>query len=434
MTNNKRSIGLSGAISIGIGGMVGGGIFAVLGEAVSLAHGATAVAFGVAGLVALLTAYSYTKFSVRYQNRGGTVYFVNQSFGNNLLSGTVNLMLWLSYLVTISLYAVAFASYGQTFFSANDSFWLKHELITLAILLPALINYISVSFVEKSETLFVFIKLALLVLIIVTGASFVDTERMSPAHWGDSLSIVIAGMVIFVAYEGFELIANSAEDIKSPEKNLPRAFYGSVIIVILLYVAIAIITVGTVPEDKLMQAKDYALAVAAKPALGQLGFTLVSVAALLATFSAINATIYGNSRLGFRLAKDGELPQKLAREEHNIPTTGIVVTMLLSIVLANSIDLDEIAIIGSASFLLIFFIINMAAFKLNAEIAASKLVTLLASLVSGAALLTLLFHTYAKNTQAIIVFASFILISLLFELSYGKLIRKTFLQVSKKGA
>ncbi len=431
MINNKRTIGLFGAISIGIGGMVGGGIFAVLGEAVSLAHGATAVAFFVAGLVAILTAYSYTKFSVRYQNRGGTVFFVNQAFGNNLLSGTVNLMLWLSYLVTISLYAVAFASYGQTFFSANDSIWLKHELITIAILLPALINYISVSFVEKSETIFVFIKLALLVLIIVTGASYVDSERMSPAHWGDSLSIVIAGMVIFVAYEGFELIANSAEDIKQPEKNLPRAFYGSVIIVILLYVAIAIITVGTVPEDKLMQAKDYALAVAAKPALGQLGFTLVSIAALLATFSAINATIYGNSRLGFRLAKDGELPQKLADEKHSIPTTGIVVTMLLSIIMANSINLSEIAIIGSASFLLIFFIINVAAFKLDGEIGANKFVTLLASLVSGAALLTLLFHTYSKNTKAIIVFVSFIIISLLFELTYGKLVRKTFLHASE---
>jgi len=428
MKKNKQTIGLSGAISIGIGGMVGGGIFAVLGEAVSLAHGATAVAFFVAGLVALLTAYSYTKFSVRYQNRGGTVYYINQAFGNNLLSGTVNLMLWLSYLVTISLYAVAFASYGQTFFSPTDSIWLKHGLITIAILLPALINTISVSFVEKSETIFVFIKLVLLLLIIITGASYVDPNRMSPAHWGDSFSIVVAGMVIFVAYEGFELIANSAEDIKQPKKNLPRAFYGSVIIVILLYIAIAIITVGTVPEDQLMQAKDYALAVAAKPALGQLGFTLVSVAALLATFSAINATIYGNSRLGFRLAKDGELPQKLAKEERSIPTTGIVVTMLLSIIMANSIDLSEIAIIGSASFLLIFFIINIAAFKQSEIIKANKLMTLVAIIVSGVALITLLIHTHEKNTQAILVFLSFIIIAFVFELTYGKLVRKKFIQ------
>ena len=427
MNKNKRTIGLYGAISIGIGGMVGGGIFAVLGEAVSLAHGATAVAFFFAGIVALLTAYSYAKLSVTYQNRGGTVYFIDKAFGNNLLSGTANLMLWLSYLVTISLYAVAFASYGQTFFKGTawgDSNLLKHGLITLAIFLPATINYISVSFVEKSETLFVVIKLVLLVLIVVTGASFVDVQRFSPEHWSNSFSIIVAGMIIFVAYEGFELIANAAEEIKQPERNLPRAFYGSVIIVIFLYIFIALITVGTVPEDQLMKAQDYALAVAAEPALGKVGFTLVSVAALLATFSAINATIYGNARLGFRLAKEGELPKILERESRQIPTVGIIVTMVLSMLLANSVDLTEIAIIGSGSFLLIFFIVNIGAYRLSKQIRGNKIILLFASIVSGAALLTLLIHTYSSNTKAIVIFFSFILISLVFELTYGKWVRR----------
>ncbi len=429
MDQSQRSIGVLGATAIGIGGMVGGGIFAILGEAVSLAHGATGLAFLFGGVIALLTAYSYAKLSVKYQNRGGTVYFVNKAFGISLLSSTVNLMLWLSYLVTISLYAVAFASYGQTFFtgtSLGKQPWLNHALISLAILLPALINYISVSFVEKSETTIVVLKLILLTLIIVTGASYVDTTRVSPAHWGDSLSILVAGMIIFVAFEGFELIANAAEEIKAPEKNLPRAFYASAILVILLYILIAVITVGTVPEDKLMAAKDYALAVAAEPALGKAGFTIVSIAALLATFSAINATIYGNSRLGFILAKEGELPAELKIQKHQIPTVGIVVTMLLSLILANTIDLTEIAIIGSGSFLLIFFIINIGAFKLRAEIAANSIILFLASLVSGVALITLLFHTYASNTRAILIFLAFILVSFLFELTYGRLVRKTF--------
>ena len=423
---SNRSISLLGAMAIGIGGMVGGGIFAVLGEAVSLAHGATAIAFPVAGVVALLTAYAYAKLSVAYQSRGGTVHFVDVAFGSNLFSGTVNLMLWLSYLVTISLYAVAFASYGKTFFGDNDSPYLMHSLISIAILLPAIINYLSVSFVEKSETVFVVLKLILLLLIIVTGASYVDTTRLSPSQWGDSSSIVIAGMIIFVAYEGFELIANAAEDIKNPNINLPKAFYGSVILVIVLYVLIAIITVGTVSENNLMAAKEYALAVAAKPALGQIGFTLVSIAALLATFSAINATIYGNSRLGFILAKEGELPKGLAKEKRNIPTTGVIVTMLLSLLMANSIDLTEIAIIGSGSFLLIFFIVNLGALRLSKKINANPLILVLACLVSGAALITLLIHTYSTNTKAVSIFFTFIIIAFLFELSYGKLVRKKF--------
>jgi len=424
MNEKSRTIGLFGAIAVGIGGMVGGGIFAVLGEAVSLAHGATAIAFFFAGIVALLTSYSYAKLSVTYQNRGGTVIFIDNAFGHNLLSGTVNLMLWLSYLVTISLYAVAFASYAQTFFPDNITSLLRHFLISLAILLPVIINLISASFVSKSETLIVIIKITLLVLIIVASASYVDIERLSPAHWGSSFSIVVAGMVIFVAYEGFELIANAAEDIKKPKSNLPKAFYGSVLLVILLYVLIAVITVGTVSENQLLMAKDYALAVAAKPALGQTGFTIVTISAILATVSAINATIFGNSRLGYILAKEGELPEILEKENRDIPILGVILTASLSLIMANSINLSEIAIIGSASFLLIFFIVNMAALKLHKTIKANKTIVLIASLVSCAALLTLLVHTFTNNLIAIGIFLSFICISVLFELIYGKIVRK----------
>ncbi len=430
MSQKTRTVGVLGAISIGIGGMVGGGIFAVLGEAVSFAHGATAVAFLFAGLVALLTSYSYAKLSVKYQSRGGTVVFVDSAFSHNLLSGSINFMLWLSYLVTISLYAVAFASYAQTFFYNHTSLWLRHVLISLAILLPLLINLLKASFVSKSETVIVLIKIVLLILIIVSGAFFVNTERLSPTKWGSSFSIIVAGMIIFVAYEGFELIANAAEDIKNPVKNLPKAFYGSILIVVLLYVLIAVITVGTVPESELLKAKDYALAVAAKPALGQLGFVIVSIAALLATFSAINATIYGNARLSYIIAKEGELPKMLDTERKNIPEMGVIITAFLSMVIANSVDLTEIAIIGSASFLLIFFIVNVSAFRLHKEINANIWIILIACLASGAALITLLIHTFSRNKRAILVFLSFVSISILFELIYGKMIRGHFFRRS----
>jgi len=232
-------------------------------------------------------------------------------------------------------------------------------------------------------------------------------------------------MIIFVAYEGFELIANSAEDIKNPDKNLPRAFYASVIIVILLYVLISIITVGCVSEDILMQAKDYALAAAAKPSLGHMGFVLVASAALLSTFSAINATIYGNARLGYIIAKDGKLPRTLMQEDKRtgVPFRGVLYTTLFSILLANSINLTEIAIIGSAGFLLIFFLVNISAYRLAQEVQASKFIVIFSSILTFIALATLLFHTYISNPHAVIIFILFIVISILFELIYGRYFR-----------
>ena len=110
MKPTNKKIGLLEAMSIGIGGMVGGGIFAVLGLAVSLSKGATPLAFLLAGLLALITSYSYIKLSLAYPDRGGTVKFINQGFGKTLFSGALNNLLWVSYIIMLSLYASAFGS------------------------------------------------------------------------------------------------------------------------------------------------------------------------------------------------------------------------------------------------------------------------------------------------------------------------------------
>ena len=105
---DDSKIGLLEAVSIGIGGMVGGGIFAVLGLAVSLAKGATSAAFLIAGALALITAYSYSRLSVAYPDKGGTVRFVNEGFGRTVFSGGINNLLWISYIIMLAHYASAF--------------------------------------------------------------------------------------------------------------------------------------------------------------------------------------------------------------------------------------------------------------------------------------------------------------------------------------
>lgn len=414
-------ISLFGAVSIGIGGMVGGGIFAVLGEAVMLAHGATPFAFIIAGIVALFSAYAYAKLSVVYQSEGGTVTFIDNAFGSNTFSGAISVMLWFNYLITISLYATAFGSYAQTFFSASPL--LYHTLVSAAIIVAALINSVSATFVSRSEGTLVAIKVLLLLTIIVVSVRFVNSDAIAMTAVSPS-QMVMAGMVIFVAYEGFELIANAAKDINNPVKNLPRALYISVSVVIALYIAIAIVTVGTVDEATLVHAKDYALAEAAKPALGHVGFVLVAIAAMISTFSAINATIYGNARLSFVIAKEGELPSFLLQLHHSIPINSIVATTVLSLLLANTIALNSIAIIGSAGFLLIFLLVSLSAFKLRQEINANATVLVVGMLLCAMSLVALLYHAASDSLVSLVLFISFIVVSLLFELLYGKYRRR----------
>lgn len=224
--------------------------------------------------------------------------------------------------------------------------------------------------------------------------------------------------MIFVAYEGFELISNAAADVKNPSVTLPRAFYLSVIIVVILYVIISMITVGTLSESTIQASKDFALAEAARPALGSFGFKLVAVAALLATLSAINATLYGNARLGFLLAKERELPEPLEKKVWGDSYLGIVIVGAITLIMANTIDLNAISIIASAGFLLIFTAVNLAAYKLYAEIGGNKLVYLLGFLLSGAALILLLVTTWESSPHAVIIFIGFIGLSLGFEFVY----------------
>lgn len=421
MSNDRKgSIGLYGAIAIGIGGMVGGGIFAVLGLAVSMAHGATPVAFAIAGAIAMLTAFSYAKLSVAFPSQGGTVVFLDRAFGHDSIVGGLNFVLWLSYLVTMSLYATAFESYAKTFFPVGlQTPWLHHGLISIAIIIPVIINLFGAELISKSETFIVVLKLILLGIVISSGAMFIEPVRLAVSNWAPMSAVIPAGMVIFVAYEGFELISNAAEDVSNPSVTLPRAYYSSVGIVVVLYILVAILTVGVVPENLIASSKDYVLAEAARPALGQFGFYLVGVAAMLATISAINATIYGNARLGFILAKDKELPEFMERKVWDQPF-GVLVVGSITLCMANLLDIESISIIASAGFLLIFAAVNLAGAKLAPTIHARRLPMLVGSVVCFAVLCILLWRSATDNPKACAAFFAVLVCAFLFEFFLAK--------------
>jgi amino acid transporter len=359
-TRDRDKLGYWEVTSIGVGGMVGGGIFAVLGLSVSLTGGGAPLAFLIAGIVALVTSYSYARLSVTYPSQGGTVAFLDRAFGPGLLTGSANILLWLSYIVMLSLYAYAFGSYGASLFpEATQLFW-KHVLITGTILLITGLNLLSARLIGEAEDWIVLVKLAILILFISLGMPGIVSDRLTPAAWAPPLNLIAGGMIIFLAYEGFELIANTARDVRNPAKILPRSYYSCVGFVIVLYVLVAVVTVGTLPVADIVGAKDYALAEAARPLLGNAGFLLIAVAAMLSTASAINATLYGAARLSYVIAKDGELPESLERKAWGRPIEGLLITSAATLLIANLIDLSSMSMMGSAGFLLIFAAVNAA--------------------------------------------------------------------------
>ena len=421
---SDKQIDLKGALAIGIGGMVGGGIFAVLGLAISLAKGATPVAFLIAGIIAIFTAYSYSKLSLAYPDTGGTVRFINEGFGKGVLSGGLNNLLWISYIIMLALYASAFGSYAPNLITiTGDTTIDTHICISAVIIIATIINYASAKLVSAIESYAVIIKLIILLGFIAVGIygmnSSTNLEQLDPSNWEGTFQIITGGMVIFVAYEGFELIANAVSDLKDPEKNIPRAYMISVLFVVALYITIAIITVGSLPFDQIKEAKDYVLSEVAKPTLGQAGFTIMTIAALISTFSAINATLYGGARVSYKVAEDDELPHEFTFKFWNHPI-GLLIIAVATLLLANLAPLESISTSGSAGFLLLFAVVNYIAFKQHKKLNANKIITLLGTILCVVAFVMLIIQQSQSSLSGVIIIAAIIATCFIMEYWYKK--------------
>ncbi|MBN2017550.1 MAG: amino acid permease [Candidatus Cloacimonetes bacterium] len=425
--SNGSYLGFWAIVAIGVGGMVGGGIFAVLGLAVQLAHGGTPVAFGLAGLVALVTTYSYSKLSVTYPSEGGTVEFINQAFKPGFFTGGMNVLLWISYVVMLSLYSYAFGSYASTFFPEAIQTLMKHVCISGVIVIFMFLNVIGSKAVGRAETWIVGIKIVILLFFTVMGFSTIKAANFMPSQWVSTIPLIAGGMIIFVAYEGFELIANTANQVKHRAKTIPRAYFTAVIFVIILYIVIGMITVGNITNlAEVAKYRDYILAEVAKPFLGQFGFVLITIAALLATASAVNATLYGSSRVSYIIAKDGELPNVLEKKvwgKQNME--GLFITAGVTLLVANFFDLSSISTMGSAGFLLIFAFVNISNVMLAKSTNSKKFISLIGAIVCFIALFALVWQTAITMPSNIWVLVIMLGLSFLIEFVYKSITGKS---------
>lgn len=421
-TNSETGgkVGFWEATAIGIGGMVGGGIFAVLGLAVDLARGGAPIAFLVAGVVALVTSYSYARLSVTYPSQGGTVAFLDRAFGPGLMTGSANILLLISYMVMMSLYSYAFGSYGASLLPASWQAVGKHLLTSGIIIVMTGLNLLSARLIGEAEDWIVLIKLAILTVFIGAGIPNVDPAKLEPSAWAAPLSLVSGGMIIFLAYEGFELIANTAGDVRTPARTLPRAFYTAVGSVIVLYFLVATVAVGCLPVASIVNARDYALAEAARPFLGGAGFVLIAAAAMLSTGSAINATLYGAARLSYVIAKDGELPEALERKVWGEPIEGLLITAGVTLLIANLVDLSNLSTMGSAGFLLIFAVVNAANAVLARETGSRIWVSLLGVMLCLGALGSLVWQTARKAPNHVWVLVTMVVVAFVTEFFYRR--------------
>jgi amino acid transporter len=382
-TPAPRGLGLPAAVSIGVGGMIGAGIFSILGVVAGVSGTALPVSFVLGGAVATLAAYSYLKLGVRYPSVGGASQFLVEEYGDGLRSGALNIFQYFAYIIAIALYARGFAGYATTFFPNSTTAWLDEAFAVGIVVLFTLVNFLGSRIMGQAETAIVAIKVGVLVLFIAAGIFFVEPDRLAPSGWGEPQNLLFGAGILFIGYEGFGLITNAAGEMTNPRRELPRAMYLAVGIVIVIYVLVAIVVIGNLSISALKAAEDSALAEAARPFLGQFGFTLIAIAALLSTSSAVNATLFGAANVSYQVAKDGELPQSFTRKVWSRNSEGLFITAALVIVFVMLFDLGPIAMMGSAAFLIVYAAVTFGHLRIRRETGArpaiiwASLVTLL---------------------------------------------------------
>lgn len=418
-------ISLPAAISIGIGGMIGAGIFSILGVVAKASGAAMWISFLIGGIVALFSTYSYAKLGAKFPSAGGAVQFLVEGWGEGPISGSFNIFMWVGYTISIALYAQGFAAYFVTFFTDTPSILLLKSIASTIVILFTGLNLLGAGSVGKAEFFIVVVKVTILVFFAALGLFFLDGENLSPKHWNSIEHIFFGAGVLFIGYEGFGLITNTAANMVDPKKNLPKALYLSVFIVIAIYIAVSIAVIGNLSISEINASGDDALAVAAKPFLGKLGFKLMAIAALFSTASAINATLFGAANVSYMIARDGELPATFARTEWKNATGGLLITAFLVIIFIIFFDLSGIAMMGSGAFLLIYAAVNAGHLRILNKTGANKALVIISLMLCLVMFLILEIYTYEKSPFALYTMLALLVASFIGERIYRRLREKT---------
>jgi amino acid transporter len=415
----QRFLSTREAAFIGVGAMVGAGIFALLGAAGEVAGAAVWLSFLLAGAIAILQGYSFAKLGAKYPTAGGLLEYVAKGFGDGHFTG---ITAWLTYsanAIVTAMCAVSFGSYASALFAGENAVWIK-LFAALIIIVMTVVNIVGSRLVANAQTVIVYVVLGILTLFAVVTLVNIHPQLLAPSGYPPLQDIVSSVALTFFAFLGFGIITFTAKDLARPSRQLPRAMYLALGIATVIYVAISLGVFGTLTVEEVIASGGTALAVAAKPTLGNAGYVLMSITALFATAGATNGGLYPATGLSDRLAETGQFPGLMARRLGGRASSGLLIAAAACLVLALFFNLDAIASIGSAVALLIFTLITAAHFRVRTETGANVVILAAAILAAGVVLLTFVFTTLIHEPTSIVALLVILVLSVALDFGWKR--------------
>lgn len=374
-----------GAVSMGTGVMIGAGIFAITGQMAEAAGEWFPWAFLVAGLVAGLTSYTYVKMSQRYPSAGGIAMFLEKAYGKSPMTGTCALLMYVSMVINESLVARTFGTYTLQLFDVSDnSVWVP-VLGSGLVVLAFLINLIGNKYIQTLSFVTALLKVGGLLALAAgglwaTGFSF-ESVSVQPSET-ETMGFIAAVALGILGYKGFTTITNSGGELKKAEKNVGRAIIISLSICLCIYLLVAFAVAGNLDIDRIIEAKNYALAEGARPAFGNWGVWLTVGVAIIATVSGIIASVFAVSRMLAMLSEMKIVPHSHFGMPGDIQKHTLVYTAVLALVLTIFFDLSRIASLGAVFYIVMDIAVHYGVLRhLRKEVGGNAVVLVLAILL-----------------------------------------------------
>jgi amino acid transporter len=396
-TPKEGAIGVAGAAAIGVGGMMGAGLYTLVGLATTTTGVWLPLAFLVGGLVALFSVYSYAKLGVRYPSRGGAAQFLVETFGDGVMAGGLNIFQYLGWVVAMSLYATGFAGYAGDLLGGDLPSWSGKAIAVGIILAMMLVNFVGSRLVSRAETAIIVFELVILVAFVVAGVTKAKVPELTFSSGMGPLGILFGAGLLYVTYEGFGVMTNTTGQMSDPRRQLPRAMYAALGLVMVVYLVVSTVIVLTMSVPAIEANAGHALAEAGRAALGRVGFVAIGVAALVATASAVNATMFGDANLAFQVAKDGELPARFERRVWLSGGVGLLITAGLTIIFVLVFPLSAVGQMASLAFLIVYGMVSVGHLRVRRETGARRSMLLAAVALNAALFLLLLGYSIAKS-------------------------------------
>lgn len=355
--NSTGKLGPVSVFALAAGGMVGGGIYVALGVVIQASAQWAWLAFLIAGIVAVTSAYSYSRLSVQANRSGGAFEFLEE-MNQKGLAGTLSWLLLAGYVLTIALYAYAFGQYVSYAFGGSEL--VTKGLAACAMLALTGLNLLGLGKMTKVEIVIVVGNLAALIALGVYGLFQWDGAQLLAGIDPKPISAsVIGAAAIFVSYEGFQLLTYEYEEIRKGERRFVPLLVGSAVTVVVIYIAVALGATVLMGASDIIDRKNVALAAAAQEAWGPAGLVVLTIAAAFATSAAINSTLFSSAKLAKRVSEEDELPSLVARTNGaDAPYAAIVGFGLAAGLLSVTGSLSQLVEAASLVFLATFLTVN----------------------------------------------------------------------------